>query len=92
MPKIRSVRTALVTTCLKKKQDKSLWEAVSASVDSLRTGQLWADTGCVRAVGGEKYHMELTEKYVQQGLQPIELKNSDCSDLAQELNNSRRSE
>ena len=34
-------------------------------------GDLWADSGCVRTVGGQKAHDDLRKKMAQFGLQPI---------------------
>ena len=43
---------------------------LQTSINSLRVGELWADSGCVRAVGGQSSHEALRTKMATLGLQP----------------------
>ena len=44
---------------------------LQTSINSLRVGDLWADSGCVRAVGGHKSHDALRKKMAALGIQPV---------------------
>ena len=54
----------------------TLWmtnEVLLASSE-MRPGELWADSGCVRGVGGTKGHKAFREYLKNYGLKPIPLK------------------
>ena len=44
---------------------------LQTSINSLRVGELWADSGCVRAVGGQSSHEALRTKLAALGIQPV---------------------
>ena len=44
---------------------------LQTSINSLRVGDLWADSGCVRAVGGRLSHEALKKKMATLGIKPV---------------------
>ena len=51
---------------------------LQTSINSLRVGELWADSGCVRAVGGRPSHEALRKKMAMLGIKPA-IKNTNDS-------------